>query len=132
MPQINYTVIITIVNFIILAIILMALYKAIRGIRNFVNRNKELNKKVDAILSKLEDKENKKHTTKWNIQEGVIGFQSYWAKQKPVRCSGYCGDYAKYKYSNSNRSGGARNSCKASSIKTILTSRSLIWSRGYF
>ncbi|MCH3963030.1 MAG: hypothetical protein LKE46_02040 [Clostridium sp.] len=64
MPQINYTVSITIVNFVILVIILMELYKAIRGIRNFVNRNKELNKKVDAILSKVEDKENKEHATK--------------------------------------------------------------------
>lgn len=46
----------TIINFAILIAIIILVYKAIKGINNFINRNKELDRKVDIILSKLEDK----------------------------------------------------------------------------
>jgi len=50
------TFIATIINFGILVVIIVALYKLIQGIKDFVNRNKRLEEKVDAILKKLEDK----------------------------------------------------------------------------
>ncbi|MFL0269309.1 hypothetical protein [Candidatus Clostridium radicumherbarum] len=53
------TVIATIVNFALLFAIIIVLFKAIKGIKNFINRNKELDKKVEIILSKLDEKDNK-------------------------------------------------------------------------
>lgn len=50
------TIIATMINFALLVAIIIVLFKAIKGIKNFINRNKELDKKVDIILSKL-DKE---------------------------------------------------------------------------
>ena len=51
-----FTIIATIINFIILIAIIILVYKGIKSIKNFINRNKELNRKVDIILSKLEQK----------------------------------------------------------------------------
>ena len=54
---INYlTIIATTVNLILLVIIIIGLYKAIHGVKNFVIRNKEIDKKLDDILNKLENK----------------------------------------------------------------------------
>ena len=50
------TILATIINFAILIAIIILLYKAIKGVKNFINRNKELDRKVDIILSKLEHK----------------------------------------------------------------------------
>jgi large-conductance mechanosensitive channel len=53
------TIIATIINFALLGVIIIVLIKAIKGIKNFINRNKELDKKVDIILSKLDKKDSK-------------------------------------------------------------------------
>lgn len=49
-----FAILATIINFSILIAIIILLYKAMKGIKNFINRNKELDRKVDIILSKLE------------------------------------------------------------------------------
>ncbi|WP_288222507.1 hypothetical protein [uncultured Clostridium sp.] len=51
-----FAILATIINFSILIAIIILLYKAIKGIKSFINRNKELDGKVDIILSKLDDK----------------------------------------------------------------------------
>lgn len=51
-----FAILATIINFAILIAIIILLYKAIKGIKSFINRNKELDRKVDIILSKLENK----------------------------------------------------------------------------
>lgn len=48
------------INFSILFAIIIVLLKSIKGIKNFINRNKELDNKLDIILSKLDEKDNKK------------------------------------------------------------------------
>ena len=53
------TIIATLINFALLFAIIIVLFKAIKGIKSFINRNKELDKKVDIILSKLDEKDNK-------------------------------------------------------------------------
>ena len=53
----NYlTIIITVVNLALLCAFIMLIYKSIKGFKNFANRNKEMDKKIDVILNKLEDK----------------------------------------------------------------------------
>ena len=59
--EINYFDIIgTLINFGMLLAMIVAIYKAIQGFKKYVDRNKEMEKKIDIILNKLEDKENKK------------------------------------------------------------------------
>lgn len=53
------TILSTIINIALLIAIIILLYKATKGIKNFINRNKELDKKVDIILSKLDMEDNK-------------------------------------------------------------------------
>ena len=56
----NYFVIIaTIINFAILVAIIIVIYKAVQWLIKFTNRNKEMDKKIDIILSKLDNKEDK-------------------------------------------------------------------------
>jgi len=56
--EINHLDIIgTIINFAILVIIIIMIYKAIKSFKSFVNRNKEMEKKIDDILNILENKE---------------------------------------------------------------------------
>jgi len=50
------TIVFTIINFAILIAIIIGIYKAIQGFKNYVNRNKEMEKKIDIILNKLENK----------------------------------------------------------------------------
>lgn len=52
------TILITIVNLILLCGIIIVLFKAIKGINRFAKRNKELDKKVDDILKKLDNRNN--------------------------------------------------------------------------
>lgn len=52
-------IIATIINFALLIAIIIVLYKTIKGIKNFINENKELNKKVDIILSEIDKKDSK-------------------------------------------------------------------------
>lgn len=55
--NIDYSVIIiSLINIVLLIVIILGLYKAYRGIRDFIIGNKEMNKKVDIILNKLNDK----------------------------------------------------------------------------
>ena len=54
--EINVLAIITVlINFALLFAIIIVLFNAIKGIKNFINRNKELDKKVDMILRKLDE-----------------------------------------------------------------------------
>lgn len=53
---INYsTLIITIINFAIYAAIIFAIYRGIKSLKNFLQRNREMTLKLDTILNKLED-----------------------------------------------------------------------------
>ncbi len=52
-------IIATIINLALLIAIIILLYKAIKGIKSFINKNKELNKKVDIILSEMDKKDSK-------------------------------------------------------------------------
>ncbi|MFL0268173.1 hypothetical protein [Candidatus Clostridium radicumherbarum] len=57
--EINYlTIIATTIYLFLLIAIIIAIYKAVSGVKIFINRNKELDRKVDTILSKLNDKDN--------------------------------------------------------------------------
>lgn len=54
--EVNYTIIlVTIINVILLAAIGVVLYKAAKSFKRFVERNREIDKKVDLILKKLEE-----------------------------------------------------------------------------
>ncbi|WP_333887222.1 hypothetical protein [Clostridium sp.] len=55
--QVDYVAIIcTVINFILLFLIMVIIYKSIRGFKNFIDRNKEMDKKIDSILNKLKNK----------------------------------------------------------------------------
>jgi hypothetical protein len=56
MKIIFITVVATTINLILFVATTIVIYKAIQGIKGFINRNNELDKKLDAILSKLENK----------------------------------------------------------------------------
>ncbi|MDU1507742.1 MAG: hypothetical protein E6896_06100 [Clostridium butyricum] len=51
------TVAVTIINIVLYLVILMLIFKGIKGIKNFINRNKEMDKKIDSIIKILENKE---------------------------------------------------------------------------
>lgn len=54
--EVNYTVIlVTIINVVLWIAIGVALYKAAKSFKRFVERNREIDKKVDLILKKLEE-----------------------------------------------------------------------------
>lgn len=56
--QINWTgLIVTIINIVLYLAILIGIFKAIKEIKNFTTRNKEMAKKIDVIMNKLENKE---------------------------------------------------------------------------
>ncbi|WPC42758.1 hypothetical protein [Clostridium sp. JS66] len=58
--EIDYgRIIITIINFVILIAIILFIYKVVKGFKSLVTRNEEIDKKIDVILNKLEDKEDK-------------------------------------------------------------------------
>jgi len=58
--EVNYTVIlVTIINVFLWGAIGVVLYKAAKSFKRFVERNKEIDKKVDLILKKLEEGDNK-------------------------------------------------------------------------
>ena len=54
-----FTIIATIINFGTLVAIIIVIYKALQWFQKFTNRNKEMDKKIDIILSKLDNKEDK-------------------------------------------------------------------------
>ncbi|HBA04115.1 MAG TPA: hypothetical protein DCW51_09320 [Clostridium sp.] len=53
----NKIIIISIINVILIFVILIAIYKGIKWCRNFVNRNKEIDEKLDIILKKLNNED---------------------------------------------------------------------------
>ncbi|WP_291573796.1 hypothetical protein [Clostridium sp. UBA4548] len=58
--EVNYTVIlVTIINVVLLTAVGVVLYKAAKSFKRFVERNREIDKKVDIILKKLEESDSK-------------------------------------------------------------------------
>jgi len=57
MINMTFAFIATIINFIILIAIAIGVFKAIQYCKNYIIRNKEMDKKIDVILSKLEIKD---------------------------------------------------------------------------
>ncbi|MGO5064657.1 MULTISPECIES: carboxymuconolactone decarboxylase [unclassified Clostridium] len=56
--DINYgSIIAAIVNFVLLFLIIIGIFKGIQSIKHFINRNKEMEKKLDIIMSKLKDEQ---------------------------------------------------------------------------
>ncbi|MCR1935160.1 carboxymuconolactone decarboxylase [Clostridium tepidum] len=55
--DINYaTVIALAVNLVLIFLIITAIFKGIQNLKQFINRNKEMDKKLDIIINKLENK----------------------------------------------------------------------------
>lgn len=50
------TVLITIINFVALFALIFIIFKTVKGFRKFLSRNKEMDKKLDNILNRLDDK----------------------------------------------------------------------------
>lgn len=48
--------IVTFINIALYLVIIILIIKGIRGIKNFMNRNKQIEKKLDTILNELEKK----------------------------------------------------------------------------
>ncbi|MBU3113639.1 hypothetical protein [Clostridium lacusfryxellense] len=47
------TIMFTVINFVLLFAIIVVIYKVIQSFKSFVNRNKEMEKKIDIILKRL-------------------------------------------------------------------------------
>ncbi|EKX81095.1 carboxymuconolactone decarboxylase [Clostridium botulinum] len=57
--EINYgSIIALVVNLVLIFLIIKTIFKAIQSLKHFINRNKEMDKKLDIIISKLENKQN--------------------------------------------------------------------------
>ncbi|NFK79562.1 carboxymuconolactone decarboxylase [Clostridium botulinum] len=57
--EINYgSIIALVINLVLMFLIIKVIFKAIQGLKCFINRNKEMDKKLDIIMSKLENKQN--------------------------------------------------------------------------
>ncbi|NEZ70623.1 carboxymuconolactone decarboxylase [Clostridium botulinum] len=57
--EINYGSIIALaINLVLIFLIIKTIFKAIQSLKHFINRNKEMDKKLDIIISKLENKQN--------------------------------------------------------------------------
>lgn len=53
--QINYmTLIMNWINFGLIILIVIGIYKGIKSLRSFIKRNKQMDEKLDAILDELE------------------------------------------------------------------------------
>ncbi|MFT8349143.1 hypothetical protein [Clostridium saccharoperbutylacetonicum] len=44
------------INFGLIILIIIGIYKGVKGLKRFINRNKQMNEKIDAILEELEKK----------------------------------------------------------------------------
>ncbi|MCW6111383.1 carboxymuconolactone decarboxylase [Clostridium sporogenes] len=56
--EINYLgIIASIVNLVLLFLIITVIFKGIESLKHFIKRNKEMDKKLDTIMKKLENKE---------------------------------------------------------------------------
>jgi len=57
---INYsTIIITVINIVLLLAAIVVIYKVAQAFKDFIRRNKRMENKIDVILKKLENKEDK-------------------------------------------------------------------------
>ncbi|PIH04482.1 carboxymuconolactone decarboxylase [Clostridium combesii] len=57
--EINYgSIIALVINLVLIFLIIKTIFKAIQSLKYFINRNKEMDKKLDIIMSKLENKQN--------------------------------------------------------------------------
>ncbi|WP_341456823.1 carboxymuconolactone decarboxylase, partial [Clostridium botulinum] len=55
----NYgSIIALVINLVLIFLIIKTIFKAIQSLKHFINRNKEMDKKLDIIISKLENKQN--------------------------------------------------------------------------
>lgn len=50
-----FTIFFTIINIVILIVVIIGIYKAIQRFKKFTNRNKDMDRKLDVILNKLEE-----------------------------------------------------------------------------
>ncbi|EJO5346257.1 carboxymuconolactone decarboxylase [Clostridium botulinum] len=56
--DINYaSIVCAVINLVLLFLITIGIFKGIQSIKHFINRNKEMDKKLDIIISKLENKQ---------------------------------------------------------------------------
>ncbi|MDD7793168.1 hypothetical protein [Clostridium sp. 'White wine YQ'] len=53
------TIVMTIINILVLIAIIAIIYSGIKSFRSFIRRNKENDRKLDMILSKLDEQKNK-------------------------------------------------------------------------
>ncbi|MDI9209046.1 hypothetical protein AB2T96_00025 [Clostridium butyricum] len=51
------TIAVTIINIVLYLVLLILIFKGIKVIKNFINRNNEMDKKIDSIIKILENKE---------------------------------------------------------------------------
>ncbi|NFD31497.1 carboxymuconolactone decarboxylase [Clostridium botulinum] len=57
--EINYgSIIALVINLVLIFLIIKIIFKAIQSLKHFINKNKEIDKKLDIIISKLENKQN--------------------------------------------------------------------------
>ncbi|MFV3012410.1 carboxymuconolactone decarboxylase [Clostridium botulinum] len=57
--EINYgSIIALVINLVLIFLIIKTIFKVIQSFKYFINRNKEMDKKLDIIISKLENKQN--------------------------------------------------------------------------
>ena len=55
--QINYmTLIMNWINFGLIILIIIGIYKGVNAFKSFIKKNKQINEKLDIILEKLEEK----------------------------------------------------------------------------
>lgn len=53
--QINYMIILmNLINFGLVILIIIGIYKGVKGFKSFINRNKQMDEKMDVILNELE------------------------------------------------------------------------------
>ncbi|NFE81771.1 carboxymuconolactone decarboxylase [Clostridium sporogenes] len=57
--EINYlSIIASIINLVLLFLIITVIFKGIKSLKHFIKRNKVMDKKLDIIIKRLENKEN--------------------------------------------------------------------------
>ena len=71
--KVNYlNIIAAFINFALLFAIGIAIFKAVKGFKNFIIRNKKMDKKLDDILNKLENKRDNWYLQLHNFH--ILGF----------------------------------------------------------
>lgn len=65
------TIVSTIINVAVLVVIIIGINKSIKCFKNYINTNKKMEKKIDIILNKLENKEDKEHLKFLNFHKNL-------------------------------------------------------------